>query len=181
MRCVIHRRISDHNWYCSSCFTGWKLTRKQGNELDKAKQHPSTEPESQNDALLTKHIHLSSLGKTKCDSRGEDEPCSLQPDDPVRRHPKTYLWGHQKQMCYHGSVFQQHSEHLENLVLVAMACEQQFHTVTYVCKKQLQFMLSLLLILALWLLSEIFSRTSKILLTAHFSPLFTVSLQRQGV
>lgn len=105
--------------------------------MDKAKQHPSTEPKPQNDALLTKHIHLSSLGKTKCDNRGEDEPCSLQPDDPGSSHPKTYLWGHQKQMCYHGPVFQPHLEDLENLILVAMACEQKFYTVTHVCKKQL--------------------------------------------
>lgn len=127
--------------------------------MDKAKQHPSTEPEPQNDALLTKHIHLTSLGKTKCDNSGKDEPFSLQPDDPTSSHPKTYLWGHQKQMCYHSPVFQQCLEDLENLVLVAMACEQKFYTVTHDCKKQL----SLLLILALWLPSETFSRTFTIL------------------
>lgn len=149
--------------------------------MDKAKQRLSTEPKAQNNALLTKHIHLSSLGKTKCDNRSEDEPCSLQPDDPARSHSKTYLWGHQKQMCYHGPVFQPHLEDLENLALVAMAYEQKFYTVTHVCKKQIQFILSLLLILALWLLSETFSRTFTILLTAHYSSPFTVSLPRQGV
>lgn len=90
-------------------------------------QNPRTMPCSQN-------IHLTSLGKIKFDNRGEDEPCSLQPG-PASSYPNTYLGGNQKQMRYHGCVFQQCSEDLENLVLVAMACEQKFYTVTHACKK----------------------------------------------